>query len=289
MPLGNKNLKDSEKDSIKDTVSMPAPYEAKGFRSGSVTMSYTKTNKLITALYMVTDIVEKGEPIRNKLRHLGVEIISDIHSIPSEANKKIAETMSFLNIALAMNLISEMNYGILKKEFLELSQCIKDSTQTEPTWLEEFLLKPYSTEEEKQQGSQLSYIMMKAATQHSIGHDKTKGHKIHTRIGVQKGSTLMKVLSDKTSFLSDKNSNSNATKNGFDVLKNQRRNQIISIIKNNNGGMAIKDIKTKINNETRVGVLYSEKTLQRELISMVKDGVLNKTGEKRWSRYFVKN
>jgi hypothetical protein len=32
----------------------------------------------------------------------------------------------------------------------------------------------------------------------------------------------------------------------------------------------------------------SEKTLQRELVSMVKNGVLDKMGEKRWSRYFLK-
>ncbi len=283
MPLGNKNLKDAEGNPL---VSYGA--DNKGM---SVIVSYTKTNKLVTALYMVTDIVDKGEPIRNKLRQLGAEIISDMHSIPSEASRKIAETVSFLDIASAMNMISEMNYGILKKEFLELDQCIKDSTQSEHTWLEDFLLKPHS--EEEKHSSRLSYVVIKDTKEHSIGHLKTKGHKIHTRIGVQKGSTLMKALrrievSDKTDFLSNKNSNPSATKNGFDILKNQRRNQIMNIIKNNKEGVAIKDIRTKMNPDSGSPVLYSEKTLQRELISMVKDGVLNKTGEKRWSRYFLK-
>ncbi len=56
-------------------------------------------------------------------------------------------------------------------------------------------------------------------------------------------------------------------------------------------GMAtIKDIKDKIKTTPEQAsflVSCSEKTLQRELVSMVKDGVLNKTGKKRWSRYFV--
>ena len=52
--------------------------------------------------------------------------------------------------------------------------------------------------------------------------------------------------------------------------------------------MAIKDIVDKIK-AGEFGVYpCGEKTLQRELVSMAKDGVLNKTGEKRWSRYFVK-
>src|SRR3989344_917682 len=125
MLTGNKNLKDEIGMSLKDT---------------SLSISYAKTSKLVTALYMVTDIIDKGEPIRNKLRNLGAEIISDMHSAPTGAGSKIAETVSFLNIASAMNLISEMNCNILKKEFLALSQSLKEYTQIEPIWLEEFLL-----------------------------------------------------------------------------------------------------------------------------------------------------
>ena len=50
-------------------------------------------------------------------------------------------------------------------------------------------------------------------------------------------------------------------------------------------GVSIKDIVLALRN---LGEERGEKTLQRELASMVKDGVLYKTGEKRWSRYFIK-
>ena len=43
-------------------------------------------------------------------------------------NNKIAEIMSFLDIASAVNIISEMNYNILRKEFSELNQSISEST-----------------------------------------------------------------------------------------------------------------------------------------------------------------
>ena len=96
----DKDLTDNQKNLLKDTSSMPAPYEAKGFRSGSVIIPYSKLNKLITALYIVTDIMDKEEPIRLKLRTLGVEILSNINSISKEdLNQKIQTTLSFLDIS----------------------------------------------------------------------------------------------------------------------------------------------------------------------------------------------
>ncbi|KKS05029.1 MAG: hypothetical protein UU58_C0002G0041 [Candidatus Nomurabacteria bacterium GW2011_GWA2_41_25] len=228
----------------------------------SFSISYTKTHKLITALYMVTDIIDKDEPIRGKLRTLGTEIISDMHSVPAEASNKIAETVSFLNIASAMNFISEMNCTILKKEFLELQGSIQEYTDMKPTWLAEFFTKennPYPTS--------------------PLSRGKSGVYKGHTRIGVQKGSTLMKALSDKTQAMS----NSKARLNMLGLaLHTQRREEIKDSIKANDGNATIKDIKDKASGSL---VNCGKKTLQRELVSMVRDGVLNKIGEKRWSRY----
>ena len=76
---------------------------------------------------------------------------------------------------------------------------------------------------------------------------------------------------------------------GFDMLKKQRRDDIINIIKNIGGNATIKDIKNKINIGVQGSLVCSEKTLQRELVSMTKDGVLDKEGSKRWTHYFIKN
>ena len=97
---------------------------------------------------------------------------------------------------------------------------------------------------------------------YSKGHNEDdKGQHSRTRIGVQKGSTLLKALSDKTSLLSQ----------DFDILKKQRRDNIINIIKTSGGNATIKDIKIKIDAGVNGGVSFSEKTLQRELLSLIKD------------------
>lgn len=62
--------------------------------------------------------------------------------------------------------------------------------------------------------------------------------------------------------------------------KNDRQESILNAIRSK-GELSIKDL---------VGVIKgcSEKTIQRELISLVQDGTLLKTGERRWSRYSLK-
>jgi len=273
-----KNLKDSERK--------PSASYGAGPQSVSVTgslMSYTKTNKLVTALYMVTDILDKDEPLRNKLRTLGLEILSDISmsKMPFDI-LKISQVLSFLDIAVAVNIVSEMNYSILKKEFLELDQSIKEVTGSMGTVNKQINLTEFF--KESSGGKFDPYPtspLIRGRSKEGVffGQENPKGH---TRIGVQKGSTLLKALSDV----------GHPTVYGFDMLKKQRRDDIINIIKTIGGNVTIKDIKDKIQNSTAGAgslVSYGEKTLQRELVSMVKDNVLNKIGEKRWSRYKVVN
>jgi hypothetical protein len=289
-----KNLKDSIKDSIPD-VGLP--------QSGiptSGTVSYTKTQKLITALYMVTDIIDKDEPIRNKLRTLGVEILSDTHLIKqnnvghpmSFINSKISELLSFLAIASDLNIISQMNCSILKKEFSELDQSIKDSVgNTEVLNKRINLVEFFANSNEKELDPYPASPLLRGRSKEGVfAQLNSKGHlpaRAGTSLGVQKGSTLLKALRG----VNVPARPIGGSDRSFDILKKQRRDNIINIIRIIGGGATIKDIKDKAKvNPSQAGSLVScgEKTLQRELFSMVRDGVLYKTGEKRWSRYFIK-
>jgi hypothetical protein len=289
------NLKDSQKDALKDTSSTPAIYIPSGSHFGS----YTKTNKLITALYMVTDIIDKDEPLRNKLRTLGTGIISDMHlSAQGRAGEtasfimgKISEIMSFLEIASAIGIVSEMNSNILKKEFLELNQSIKEATGKVQSLnrqinLSEFFAEPKEVDEGTEVRGKLFHVK---GHYPAIGH-----HTSSTRIGVQKGDTLLKALHGikvPSSPLKNNEKKITSSKHDFDILKKERQTQIINLIKIIGDSATIKDIKDKAQEKPEIaGSLVScgEKTLQRELVSMVQSGVLNRMGEKRWSRYFVK-
>jgi len=67
------------------------------------------------------------------------------------------------------------------------------------------------------------------------------------------------------------------TKNISDIHIKDRRNSVMSVIKNK-GKASIKDISTVIR-----GV--SEKTIQRELLALIAGGMVLKHGERRWSTY----
>src|SRR3989344_994514 len=271
-----KNLKNLQKDSIKDPSSVSVSYGDTGSHSGL----YPKTDKLITALYMVTDIIDKDEPLRNKLRTLGVEILSDISTLsmsnmskPAFDILKIDQVLSFLDIASAIGIISEMNCSILRKEFSELYKSIKEFTGNIRAIDKQINLSEFFREPARNAFS----IADTGGELSSQGH-YFNGHHNSTRIGVQKGSTLLKALSGVQ----------HPTVLDFDILKKQRRNDIINILKTIGGNATIKDIKDKAQASQGEAVSFmscNEKTLQRERVSMVKDNVLNKVGEKRWSRY----
>ena len=308
-----KNLKDS----IKDTSS-PSPLQEEGrgevglfHNSGLV--SYTKTQKLITALYMVTDIIDKDEPLRNKLRTLGVEILSDMHLIGqnnighpmSFINSQITELMSFLNIASDLNIISEMNCNILRKEFSELDKAISESVSNKDTLNRRVNLAEFfeSFPEESDPYPPSPLLGGRSKEGFGMSRENSKGHlpmRTGNSIGVQKGSTLLKALkqvSMPTRPISGSDKNLPIRHQveglvlGFELLRKQRHESIKNIIKLIGTGATIKDIKDKVQaNSAQFSSLVScgEKTFQRELIAMVKNGVLYKTGEKRWSRYFIR-
>ena len=307
MDQNQNNFKDIHKDS--KNLSFP-------LKDRQVNLSYTKTNRLITALYMVTDILDNSEPIKFKLRTLGIEILSDTRAHPKiDLEQKIQEVLYLLDITITLNMISSMNSNILKKEFYELKKSVEEynlnlSLFDGKASLEEFL----NTETEE---SESSFQLFES--KYNKEND-FKGQNPFTRIGVQKGSTLMKALSDrlprplenasrpidlsvtrKSSFqvVSEKNYKDkkiipfgpkiNKENQDFDLLKKQRRFEIVRVIKDKAyelSGASITDIKNANGEALSV---CSEKTLQRELVAMVSDGVLKKVGSKRWSRYFLLN
>jgi len=242
------NFKDTSQKSQKDVFSMAVSYD----NSLDTISNYPKLNKLIVALYIVTDIMDKEEPIRLKLRTLGTDILSDINPRQSDLYQKIQTVLSFLDISLSVNIISEMNFNILKKEFIELSELLpsKKPKRVDPDWLRDFLLA-------------------------SPEPASNRGRRSYTEPKSKEESRISAFPGNGSSFASRK----------------QRQNDIIEIIKKNGGAATIADIKDKVTSlAPGEGVLsgLGGKTLQRELVSMVKEGLLSKTGEKRWSRYSIR-
>jgi hypothetical protein len=241
-----------------------------------------KLEKVVTALYMVSDCMDESEPMKIALRTLGVNLISSIHSIgldkPITKNFSLAtietdlgKALSFVDIASTVGLISTMNGGILKNELEKLQNMISQiidsnansgfkNTNFEARALSTFALKEFLTTDEP---------AFPAAPMNTMIF---KGHDIKDT----------KVMSfTKMSNKLDSAQTKKTTPSSSDMaIKMMRRSNILKIIKDKNE-VTIKDISTIIKD-------CSEKTLQRELSGLVLENVLKKEGNKRWSKYSFK-
>lgn len=272
---------DNQKDTQKTGLNS---YGQNTYQNGSALLhkpiyDYTnkKTEKLVTALYMVTDCMEAGDAIKSKLRHLGVDLLSHMHKLetlsPIEKSKHIVsslshikEILSFVEMAYTMGYISEMNTSILKKEFnLLISELEKKQSKDKHftfTLDENMFSLPAQKEEEN------NYINSRDEA-NAIKDTSTQTDK--------------KTDFNTMSFRNNKGSYPKPIRNSSTILsdKKERTDKIIHLIKSSKQGhlgVSIKDISASFSD-------CSEKTIQRELNALVSKGQIKKIGAKRWSRY----
>jgi len=234
-----------------------------------------KAQKVTSALYLVTDLIPSADPIKLKLREKSLLVISDIsyyyggaqldkNDVLLKLSNSISEIISLFEIAAMSGLVSEMNASILKKEYLSLKEMIEAKKSEH---LKDIIFnKNFFSESE------------------SVLGDRDGGPK-HTTLhsGAVFKPNLVKEnevdVVEKKPVYREKSVRLGAGMGGAgDVVKKSRRSMILDLIKEKQGELSVRDIALHIKG-------YSEKTLQRDLVSMVSDGLLSKKGERRWSRY----
>lgn len=255
--------KDKNEENPK-SVSNTGLFKYLGTSDESFVFQYKKTEKILAALYLVTNFLSEEEPLRWQLRELGLSLLSNIMSLkdalPSQKDAlcnaiktSVFEMISLLEIAHFAGFISVMNFEILKKEFVFLLDSVSHTKQS----LESFVLpNNFFTDDTSAQPI--------VPTSPQISAPKNiKDKKISPQNqGNFKGHGLTK---------------SDASYGKVEIKKTTRQEVIIDLLKKKKEIM-VKDVSSVISD-------CSEKTLQRELLSMVAKGVLKKEGERRWSKY----
>lgn len=205
-----------------------------------------KTEKLVTAIYMLTSFFDEKEPMKWRLRELSNRLLSQ-----NENHQIVQEVLSLLSVGKFSGLISDMNYNLISQEFSRLLPSAltlhdlfsKDDAEPEAT--------------SKIAEKQTLYIASSVQTLPVASQQIKDKIRESQPTGIER-----KPLKEFGAIA---------------VKKNSRQSIIINLLKRKKEIM-IKDVSPLIE-----GV--SEKTIQRELLSMVSAGILKKMGEKRWSRY----
>lgn len=229
-----------------------------------------KTEKLVTAVYMLTDFLSDTEPMKSRLRTAGTALLSDTHSLErlDVSERKVAamkaiedleSILSFLEVAAHASLISPKNVQILRDEFLALKNILHDRIAVPVesiSFRQEFFALPPRTRQEGRQDEENS------------SESERRDFSIRQNVGY-----IRDIKKDKVNLKSDISEINRGAKPEVTL----RQRDLLYFIKDKKI-ISIKDAIVKFPN-------IGEKTIQRDLIALIQKGAVLRTGERRWSRY----
>ena len=219
----------------------------------SGTSLYKKSEKLATALFLVSDIMADNDILKTNIKSLALELVSNAvflkynfsshkFTTVNKLQQISAKTMSLLDIAAISGLISDMNASILKKEFEVFMQNLS------------IISNSYDIKKE------LGEPVIPSMVSGSSNSDNGVRNGLHLEKDTQtKDKEVVYLQKDK-------------------INRKDGRTKIILDLVARKNDVSIKDISLAIKG-------CSEKTIQRELLTLVREGILKKVGERRWSRY----
>lgn len=277
-----------------------------------------KAERLVSALYLVTDLLDNNEPIKFTLRKSAVDLLTSMNSLSQpevkdriveykKSLRSVTEILSFIFVAKTSGSISEMNSNLLIEGFRSLQLVLE---KKQPILTKEMLL---IDRENELNSSEVSFPQAVTSTSYDVitpltlkRNETDQSNLINKKAEVEhKGQNVNLVehvnKKDETPvhagyvFVKDKIVSSHVNQNkeiqtvhkpvnnfssSFQAKKHSRRDQILALFAKG-VDLGIKDITARVKG-------CSEKTIQRELNNLVFDKVLNRIGEKRWSRYMLR-
>ena len=213
---------------------------------------YKKTERLAKAIHLIAPAFAGSVSLRNRIDEIAIGLVDAAILPPLAARTALSRELLALSSILAMSrtggLLSPMNAEIIAHEAHILLQEV--AAYEEPRlFLDE--------------GLTLADIAKSTAKKDSVRSSAPiEMPKRNTREAPNVSKGHIKDI-----------------ENVSDIHIKDRREAILSVIKNK-GSASIKDISTLIRN-------VSEKTIQRELISLIEAGMVLKKGERRWSTYSI--
>ncbi|HEY0979821.1 MAG TPA: hypothetical protein VGE18_00200 [Candidatus Paceibacterota bacterium] len=214
----------------------------------------SKGQKIAAALYLVTAHLSDNDPLKNTLRTHAVTLLG---TSSTEASAGLARTISdLLSVAALARLISEKNASIITLELRHFLAVAETAHDTVTATLEMHFGQVSPTSSIPYGTHRLNTFKKTQATFASLGQSPSERTSESTNT-IREGSASAAKPAAKT----------------------ERQAHILSFI-NERKSAGIKDI-AMLFPET------SEKTIQRELGTLVASGRITKRGAKRWSVYMA--
>lgn len=216
-----------------------------------ISSQYSKRQKIVAALHLVTSHLPAHEPFRTSVRSYAMQLCeSHTHS---DSDRLVRQLCELLDIGTLGSLISKGNSHIIKKEVMALTHTQREEVGDEIVSL---FGQTYSDTHETQKRHTPSFSG--TLSQEQLGHP----------FSMKKTSILQTQITDIHE------------RRDISELKKERKQKILDYI-NSKRTAVIKDIISLFPE-------VSEKTIQRELNVLLEEGKIEKRGDKRWSLYVSK-
>jgi hypothetical protein len=250
---------------IKDTKEIISAFEAKTDPFGgniSGEHAYKRAERIVSALYLVTNHVRYDEPLRLRLRSLGHELLEEVMSLRGgfrasasdslgSSLAKVRECISLSRLLQIAGFVSSQNILVLVQALDELGLYLIGAQHS--TLSDSFLL------------SREEFIPTDRSTV-SVPRPHSLPNLSHTRTATTSKSVPGLPAAPRSPGRSVQTE-----------VHGERRKLIMDIL-SLSGPLGIKDIAAQM-------VGCSEKTVQRELSVLIQEARIKKEGEKRWSSY----
>ena len=220
---------------------------------------YKKSERLCTAVYLITDFFPNNDSIKDNMRKSATELLrvslsliasssSFRKDILNDISRLSLEIVALSKIASRVGMTSVANHDVLESEIVNFISAIEEKEKPGTTG-SGFVLSDEIVVEQ----TRVEPLIKSSYVQESI------------EMVVEE-----KIVNDPAPIIDFVKPT---------LQKNDRQQAILDIIKKT-GETSIKDISDNVKD-------CSEKTIQRELNSLIYDGILKKVGERRWSKYVL--
>lgn len=257
---------------------------------------HQKAERLTVAMYMVTDLFDDREPLKWELRERAVKVVSFIvqHSQRTPISHErlydhslievVTAVLVPLELAMHMRRVSKMNFSLLRDEYQSLvtllASCREEAEGVNDVTLpDQFFVYDHTHDEvvaARGEGRE-KYKRQNNIKDKIVTSSKTQDKKTNQPSDLKQLLQSISPAEVSSSQIRRSDTRPSQRSTPVDSKKNDRRMSIIQILKTR-GELTIKDISSVVDN-------CSEKTIQRELMSLIEDGRVMKRGERRWSTY----
>lgn len=283
--------------------------------NADVIVFINQLQKIISALYLVTDLLSDNNELKSFMRKSAGRALSGMFTwMRTEDSTKLAfvqndlyETVSYLSLSYRSQDISDMNYDVLLSEIEKLSVSLenfsfKEKAEFDPIQNSVSLKDFFADSEEvkikttsavleakkipesnpEQVSARKVFVNTHLASQRQVFVEQASSSKeTEKQNKVFVPEKLMPELSHVKKPAFKKILKGDAPKASTKQLAKEKRHDAIKSVLVDNKDISIKDICLYIEG-------CSSKTIQRDLNEMIDQGVVMKKGDRRWSTYSLK-